>query len=62
MDGGAELDAKILAASRQAQLGDGSVPDGPEDALSKLKSKMEDAKAEKQKALAAARDEKAEKK
>jgi phage shock protein A len=56
MDGGAELDAKILAASRQAQLGDGSdrsaPPNGPDDALSKLKSKMEDAKAEKQKALA----------
>lgn len=62
MDGGAELDAKILAASRQAQLSEGSVPDGPEDALSKLKSKMEDAKAAKQKALAAAQDEKAEKK
>ena len=70
MDGGAELDAKILAASRQAQLGDGSVhdgspngsPNGPDDALSKLKSKMEDAKAAKQKALAAAQDEKTEKK
>jgi len=61
MDGN-ELDAKILAASRQAQLGDGGVPDGPDDALSKLKSKMEDAKAAKQKALAAAQDEKTEKK
>jgi phage shock protein A len=61
MDGN-ELDAKILAASRQAQLGDGSVPDGPNDALSQLKSKMEDAKAAKQKALAAAQDEKTEKK
>ena len=61
MDGN-ELDAKILAASRQAQLGDGGVPNGPDDALSKLKSKMEDAKAAKQKALAAAQDEKTEKK
>lgn len=45
----AELDAKILAASaNQAAL-----PPGPDDALSKLKAKMEADKAAKQKALGA---------
>ena len=45
----AELDAKILAASRKEdQL---ALPDGPEDALSKLKAKMASDKEAKQKAL-----------
>lgn len=45
----AELDAKILAASRkEGQL---ALPDGPDDALSKLKSKMAADKEAKQKAL-----------
>jgi len=45
----AALDAKILAASRKdGQL---ALPDGPEDALSKLKSKMAADRAAKQKAL-----------
>ncbi|MBA3454589.1 MAG: PspA/IM30 family protein [Deltaproteobacteria bacterium] len=45
----AELDAKILAASRKGdQL---ALPDGPDDALSKLKSKMAADKEAKQKAL-----------
>ncbi|MDX2090580.1 MAG: PspA/IM30 family protein [Kofleriaceae bacterium] len=47
----AALDAKILAASKKDdQL---ALPDGPEDALAKLKSKMEADKAAKQKALQA---------
>ena len=47
----AALDAKILAASRKdGQL---ALPDGPEDALSKLKSKMGADKAAKQKTLEA---------
>ncbi len=45
----AELDAKILAASRKdGQL---ALPDGPDDALSKLKSKMAADKEAKQKSL-----------
>ncbi len=50
----AELDAKILAASRkEGQL---ALPDGPDDALSKLKSKMAADKEAKQKALPAKPD------
>lgn len=53
----AALDAKILAASRKDdQL---ALPDGPEDALAKLKAKMEADKAAKQKALQAGDAEKA---
>ena len=45
----AELESKILAASRkEGQL---ALPDGPDDALSKLKSKMAADKEAKQKAL-----------
>ncbi len=51
---GTELDAKILAASQnQAAL-----PAGPDDALSKLKAKMDADRAAKQKSLAAPEDEK----
>lgn len=47
----AALDTKILAASKKDdQL---ALPDGPEDALAKLKAKMEADKAAKQKALQA---------
>jgi phage shock protein A len=51
--GEAELDAKLLAVSRDnpALL---AAPDGPEDALSKLKAKMTADKAAKQRALAEA--------
>jgi len=51
----AALDAKILAASRkEGQL---ALPDGPEDALSKLKSRMAADKAAKQKSLEAGKGE-----
>jgi phage shock protein A len=53
--GGYELDAKILAASKkedQLALPDGA-PNGPDDALSKLKAKMATDKAAKQKSLEA---------
>ncbi|MFN0253931.1 MAG: PspA/IM30 family protein [Kofleriaceae bacterium] len=60
-DGGA-LDAKILAASRTVQEGGGlALPGGPDDALAKLKAKMDADKAAKQKALAAGTEAKAEK-
>jgi phage shock protein A len=50
----AELESKILAASRkEGQL---ALPDGPDDALSKLKSKMAADKEAKQKALPAKPD------
>ncbi|MBA3458322.1 MAG: PspA/IM30 family protein [Deltaproteobacteria bacterium] len=50
----AELDAKILAASqKEDQL---ALPGGPEDALSKLKSKMASDRAAKQKSLEAPKD------
>jgi phage shock protein A len=53
----AGFDSKLMAAQREAgMLGTGvGVPDGPEDALSKLKSKMADQKAAKQKSLEAAK-------
>jgi phage shock protein A len=52
-DGGA-LDAKILAASRKVDEEGGlALPAGPDDALAKLKAKMDADKAAKQKALAA---------
>lgn len=48
------FDAKLSAATQNAGLlGAGTVPDGPEDALSRLKNKMAEQKAAKQKALAA---------
>jgi phage shock protein A len=52
---GTAFDAKLLAAQREAGMlpaaGGTGVPDGPEDALSRLKSKMADQKAAKQKTL-----------
>ena len=48
--GEAELDAKLLAATRN-NPGLLAAPDGPEDALAKLKTKMTEDKAAKQKAL-----------
>jgi phage shock protein A len=61
-DGGA-LDAKILAASRKVEEGGGmALPAGPDDALSKLKAKMDADKAAKQKALAAGAEAKADEK
>ncbi|MGE0396905.1 MAG: PspA/IM30 family protein [Kofleriaceae bacterium] len=57
----AALDAKILAASRTVEEGGGlSLPAGPDDALAKLKAKMEADKAAKQRALAAGADAKGE--
>jgi len=54
-DGGYELEAKILAASKKDdQL---ALPTGPEDALAILKSKMASDKAAKQKSLEAPKDE-----
>jgi phage shock protein A len=51
---GLELESKILAASRKDdQL---ALPDGPEDALSKLKAKMTADKAAKQKSLEAPKE------
>jgi phage shock protein A len=57
---GAAFDAKLAAAAREAgMLPPGSsgvgVPDGPEDALARLKNKMADQKAAKQKALEGAK-------
>jgi phage shock protein A len=53
-EAGVELEAKILAASRKEdQL---ALPDGPEDALSKLKAKMTADKAAKQKSLEAPKE------
>jgi phage shock protein A len=52
----AELDAKILAAQREQPAGLLGTPTGPEDALAKLKAKMEADKAAKQKALEAAKE------
>ena len=49
----AALDAKILAASRKTDDSGLALPAGPEDALAKLKAKMEADKAAKQKALGA---------
>jgi phage shock protein A len=57
---GEEVDAKMFDAKLAAAAGPaGLLPalDGPEDALAKLKQKMEADKAAKQKALAAAKDE-----
>jgi hypothetical protein len=51
---GAAFDAKLAAAAREAGMlpaGSSGVPDGPEDALAKLKNKMAEQKAAKQKAL-----------
>ena len=48
---GVELDSKILAAEKNAGLL--AAPDGPEDALAKLKEKMAVEKAARQRALAA---------
>jgi phage shock protein A len=50
------FDQKLAAATQNAGLLE--APDGPEDALSKLKSKMATDKAAKQKALVAAKDDK----
>ena len=51
---GLEFDAKLAAAQRAAPAGLLGTPNGPEDALTKLKAKMEADKAAKQKALAEA--------
>ena len=57
MDGN-ELDLKIAAAQR-AQLTSGqALPTNPDDGLAQLKLKMDEAKAAKQKALAAGKDDK----
>ncbi len=50
---GAAFDQKLAAATTNAGLLGAGVPDGPEDALSRLKGKMADQKAAKQKALEA---------
>lgn len=56
-EAGAEFDAKLASATRNAGLlGTGGVPDGPEDALARLKNKMAEQKAAKQKALEAPKD------
>lgn len=52
----AAFDQKLASASANAGLLGSGVPDGPEDALSRLKNKMADAKAAKQKALEAPKD------
>lgn len=54
------FDAKLAAAAREAGMlpaGSTGVPDGPEDALAKLKNKMAEQKAAKQKALEEAKKE-----
>jgi phage shock protein A len=54
---GAAFDQKLAASARTAGLlTTGGVPDGPEDALSKLKNKMAEAKAAKQKSLEAGKE------
>jgi phage shock protein A len=50
---GAAFDQKLAAASANAGMLTAGIPDGPEDALSRLKNKMADQKAAKQKALEA---------
>ena len=55
----AAFDGKLIAAQREAgMLGAGSPTADPEDALAKLKGKMAEQKADKQKALEAAKDKK----
>jgi phage shock protein A len=51
----AEFDLKLTAAQREANLLGTGIPDGPDEALSKLKDKMAEQKAAKQKALEAAK-------
>ena len=51
---GLEFDSKLAAATRNAGLL--GTPDGPDDALARLKAKMETDKAAKQKALEAGKD------
>ncbi len=50
---GAAFDQKLAAATTSAALLGTGVPDGPEDALSRLKGRMADQKAAKQKSLEA---------